>query len=82
MPRAQRRCGRCRRTIRTSRTRSRICLPGPRDEHHPTAADAPAGKEMRRRSDRMSPLGNALLAAVPMLAAIFAWGVVLALIGG
>ena len=44
--------------------------------HHARADRAQA------RSDRMSPLGNALLAAVPMLAAILAWGVVLALIGG
>jgi len=30
----------------------------------------------------MSPLGDALLAALPMLGAILAWGTVLALIGG
>jgi len=30
----------------------------------------------------MTPLRDALLGAVPMLAAILAWGVVLALIGG
>ena len=30
----------------------------------------------------MSPLRDALLAAIPMLGAILAWGVVLALIGG
>ena len=44
--------------------------------HHARADRAQA------RSDRMSPLGNALLAALPMLAAIFTWGVPLALIGG
>ena len=30
----------------------------------------------------MTPLRDALLGAIPMLAAVFAWGVVLALIGG